>query len=285
MRTRLVALAVVLGFAAATGHAIAQQAGIDSDKIVKYYRKKKNVPPTVNITVKDMKDAPLAGAKQGTLEMGNPPQVRTEQFIASADGRYVIFGTVEDVTVDPAKAVMAKINLKDQPFVGPKDAKVTIVEYTDFQCPFCLKGYTTLEQNVMKDYAGKVKLYVKHFPLAFHPWAEPASIATECAKQQKEEAYWKLYHVYFEKQKEFTPQNVKEKTWEVLAPMGLDKAKFDDCYDNKKTQAEVKAEMAEGQSLGITGTPSFVINGRLLVGAQPYEQFKAVIDDELANTK
>lgn len=286
MRTRFLALAAVLGLAAAVGPVLAQQAGLDTDKIVKYYRKKKNVPPTVNIAVKDVKDAPLTGAKQGTLEMGTPPQVRTEQFIASADGKYVVFGTIEDVTVDPSKAVMAKIDLKDRPFIGPKDAKVTIVEYTDYQCPFCLRGYTTLEQNVLKDYKDKVKLYVKSFPLAFHPWAEPASIAQECALQQgKTDAYWKLYHTYFEKQKDFTPQNVKEKSWEILAPMGVDKAKWDDCYDNKKTQALVKAQMAEGQSLGITGTPSFVINGRLLVGAQPFEQFKAVIDDELANAK
>jgi protein-disulfide isomerase len=80
------------------------------------------------------------------------------------------------------------------------------------------------------------------------------------------------------------PTNVKDKAFE-FAGAGVDKAKYDDCFDNKKTQAGVKADQAEGASVGVTGTPSFVINGRLLVGAQPFEQFKAVIDDELASAK
>ena len=94
-----------------------------------------------------------------------------------------------------------------------------------------------------------------------------------------------MYHGFFANQKDVNPTNVKDKAWEFVSDQGLDKAKFDDCYDNKKTQPGVKADVAEGQSVGVTGTPSFVINGRLLVGAQPYEQFKAVIDDELASSK
>ena len=105
------------------------------------------------------------------------------------------------------------------------------------------------------------------------------------AKQQKVDAFWKMYHGFFANQKDVNPTNVKDKAWEFVSDQGLDKAKFDDCFDNKKTQAGVKADIAEGQSVGVTGTPSFVINGRLLVGAQPYEQFKAVIDDELASSK
>ena len=81
------------------------------------------------------------------------------------------------------------------------------------------------------------------------------------------------------------PTNVNEKAWTFVEGAGLDKAKFDECVNGKATQAAVKAEMAEGQSLGVTGTPSFVINGRLLVGAQPVDAFKAVIDDELASAK
>src|SRR5581483_3374044 len=98
-------------------------------------------------------------------------------FVASADERYVVFGTVEDVTTDPAKAVMEKINLKGEPFKGPADAKVTIVEYSDFQCPFCGRGYQTMENQVLKDYGDKVRFYCKNYPLPFHPWAEPAAVA------------------------------------------------------------------------------------------------------------
>jgi protein-disulfide isomerase len=281
MRARLTVVTVLLGIVA--GQALAQTP--DNDKIIKYYRKKNNVPPAQAVTVTDVKDSPIKGAKQGVLQVGTAPQVRQVPFTMSADGRYILFASADDITVDPSKAVMSKINIKDEPFRGNKDAKVTIVEYSDFQCPFCAKGYTTLEQQVMKDYGDKVKFVFKDYPLPFHPWAEPAAIAAECAKQQKVDAFWKMYHGFFDNQKDVNPTNVKDKAWEYVSDQGLDKAKFDDCYDNKKTEPGVKADVAEGQSVGVTGTPSFVINGRLLVGAQPYEQFKAVIDDELASSK
>ena len=88
---------------------------------------------------------------------------------------------------------MEKITLKGEPFKGGANAKVTIVEYSDFQCPFCTRGYATIENEVLKTYGDKVKFYYKHFPLAFHKWAEPGAIGAECAKDQKAEAYWKLY--------------------------------------------------------------------------------------------
>jgi len=260
-------------------------ASANTEALVRYYRKKANIPPGQQVSVGEVKDSAIPGLKEGTLQVGTPPQSRNVPFTMSADGRFVIFAAAEDVTVDPAKAVMAKIDLKGQPFRGPADAKVTIVEYSDFQCPFCARAYATVEDQVLKEYGDKVKFYFKHFPLGFHPWAEPASIAVECAARQNADAYWKLYDWYFKNQSQVNPQNVKEKAWSVLEPLGLDKAKFDACFDNKETQAEVKAEMAEGQSIGVSGTPSFVINGRLLVGAQPFEQFKAVIDDELASAK
>ena len=280
MRTRFTVVTVLLGIVA--GQALAQTP--DNDKIIKYYRKKNNVPPAQAVTVTDLKDSPIKGAKEGTLEVGTAPQVRKVPFTASPDGKYVIFAEVSDVTVDPSRAVMEKIKLDGAACKGPKDAKVTIVEYSDFQCPFCAKGYTTVEQQVLKEYGEKVKFCFKDFPLAFHPWAEPAAIAAECVREQKADAYWKVYDGFFQNQKDINPTNVKDKALE-FAGAGVDKAKFDDCVDNKKTQASVKADQAEGGSVGVTGTPSFVINGRLLVGAQPYEQFKAVIDDEMASAK
>src|SRR5690606_11316252 len=103
-------------------------------------------------------------------------------------------------------------------------------------------------------------------------------IAAECAKVQKPEAYWKLYEAYFNHQAEVNPQNVKEKAEEYLKDTGIDMAKWSTCYDNKETLPQVTAQHQEGQSLGVTGTPAFFINGRMLVGAQPFEQFKNVID-------
>lgn len=276
----------MLGLLVVPGLLLASGAGAsDQDTLVKYYRKKNNVPPSETVTVKDVKDSPIKGAKQGVLEVGTAPRVRQVPFTSSADFRYVVFAEVDDVTVDPSKAIMAKISLKDELCRGPKDAKVTIIEYSDFQCPFCSKGYTTLETEVLPAYKDKVRFCYKHLPLPFHPWAEPAAIAMECIKQQNADAAWNAYKGYFEKQKEVTPANVKEKALEFTANDKIDKTKFDKCYDGKETAAKVKADKDEAASLGLSGTPSFVINGRMVKGAQPAANFKAVIDDELASAK
>lgn len=257
-------------------------APMDNEKLAKYYRKKANVPAAQKITVTNVKESAIKKVKEGTLEIGEGQGAQKVPFIASEDGRYVVFGPLEDITVDPMKAVMSKINLTGYPSKGGKDAKVTIVEYSDFQCPFCSRAYTTMEQ-VLKDYGDKVQLYFKNYPLPFHPWAEPAAIAAECAKQQKPEAFWTLYKGLFEAQKDLNPTNVKEKVTAMLADSGIDMAKFNECYDGKKPLDVVNAQKAEGLALGIQGTPGFIINGQLVSGAQPYEQFKSVIDAALAD--
>jgi protein-disulfide isomerase len=253
-----------------------------SEQLIKYYRKKQNLPPSQTAKVDGLKDSTMIkGAKEGVLDLGN----QKIPFIASSDLRYVVFGAAEDVTIDPSKAVMDKISLKGEPAKGPANAKVTIVEYSDFQCPFCGKGYNTMEKEVLPQYKDKVRFYYKHYPLPFHPWAEAAAVAAECAKQQKPAAFWKLYSSFFENQSQMTKDNVKQKATEFLADQKIDMTKWNDCFDNKKSLPQVKAQMAEGSTVGVRGTPGFIINGRLVSGAQPAQNFKNVIDDELASTK
>lgn len=284
-------LAVLAGCGGSSQQAASNQKTGGSDNadhsqaVVSYYRKKANVPPSQKVTVVGLKDAAIGGVKEGNLQVGDGPSGQMVPFTQSADGRYAIFAPVEDVTADPGKAVMQKIDLKGQPSKGPADAKVTIVEYSDFQCPFCSRGYNTMEKQVLAQYGDKVKFYYKHYPLPFHPWAEVGAVAAECAKQQKPEAFWKVYSGLFEHQGEITPDNVKAKATEYLADSGVDMNAWNDCFDNKKSLPAVKAQMAEGSSVGVRGTPGFIINGRLVSGAQPFESFKNIIDDELASAK
>ena len=253
-----------------------------SEQLIKYYRKKQNLPPTTTVKVDGVKDSTqIKGAKEGVLDLGN----QKVPFIASSDLRYVVFAPAEDVTVDPSKAVMDKISLKGEPAKGPANAKVTIVEYSDFQCPFCSKGYNTMEKEVLPQYKDKVRFYYKHYPLPFHPWAEAGAVAAECAKEQKPDAFWKLYSSFFENQSQITKDNVKQKATEYLGDQKIDMAKWNDCVDNNKSLPQVKAQMAEGGTVGVRGTPGFIINGRLVSGAQPAQNFKNIIDDELASSK
>jgi protein-disulfide isomerase len=275
----------VVGVTLSAGLALA--AGDGTEQLINYYRKKSNppLPPAQKVAVTGLKDSAIKGAKEGTLEIGEGAAAQKVTFIASPDLKYAVFGAVEDVTLDPSKAVMQKIDLKGQPHKGPDNAKVTIVEYSDFQCPFCSKGYNTMEKEVLTAYGDKVKFYYKHYPLPFHPWAKKGAVAAECAKEQKPDAFWKLYSSLFENQAQITADNVKEKSTGFLEGTGVDMAKWNDCFDNQKTASKVDAQMQEGSAVGVRGTPGFIINGRLVSGAQPFQNFKAVIDDELASSK
>lgn len=272
-------LVLAIGLLAFAGAAHAD----DTDALVKYFRKKNNLPGTATVSVVSVKDsASIKGVKEGVIEVGGQQRIT---FVASPDLRYVVFGEVNDITIDPAKALMAKIDLKGEPFKGGKDAKIVIVEYSDFQCPFCFKGYKTIEEDVIKVYGDKVKFYYKHLPLPFHQWAEPGAIAYECMKDQSPAAGWLVYKGFFENQKDITVENVKAKAIEYAGGAKIDQAKFDSCFADKKTLPKVARDKAEASGLGISGTPSFVINGRQIKGAQGAEKFKALIDEELASAK
>lgn len=260
-------------------------------KVVEYYRRKSNLPPEVNADLTKVEASSLPGLQKGTISLSAGGRTQDVDVLLSPDGQYVIFsgvdrqgmsvGTLEDVNSDPFAAVMKQIKIEGNPTKGPKDAKVTIVEYSDFQCPYCARAHATLKDQVLKEYGDKVRVVYKNFPLSFHKWAESAAIAGECAFDQDEAAFWVLYNYFFENQQQITPENVEEKASEALKTTSVKMDQWKDCFENQKTADRVRADMAEGQSVGVTGTPAFMINGRFLSGAQPFPKFKAIIDDEL----
>jgi protein-disulfide isomerase len=252
-------------------------------RVEQYFRKVANLPASVTLKVVDVAPANVPGFLTANLEASNGTNTQRVPLLISRDGRYFTQGRLVDLTADPYQAIMAKINLNGEPMRGNANAKVTIVEYSDFECPFCGRAYTTLETQVMKQYGDKVRLVFKNFPLSnIHPWADSAALASACARRQSAEGFWKLYDYFFQNQQTITQDNVKEKAEGVIKSSGLDVAAFDTCFDNKAAADVVKADQAEGEALGVRSTPTFYINGRKLEGAQPYEKFKAVIDEALA---
>ncbi|MFN8628060.1 MAG: thioredoxin domain-containing protein [Candidatus Binatia bacterium] len=253
------------------------------ERIQGYFKKVANVPANVTLKVIDLTPAELPGMLKANLEATSGANTQKVPLLVSRDGRYFVQGQLVDLTVDPFKAVMEKINLKDQPMRGNPEAKVTIVEYSDFQCPFCSRAYTTVENQVMKEYGDRVRLVYKNFPLSnIHPWAESAALATACARKQNPAGFWKLYDFFFQNQQALTVENIKEKADGVIKEAGLDVTAFDTCFDNKAALDLVKADEEEANALGVRSTPTFFINGRKLDGALPYENFKTAIDQALA---
>ena len=252
------------------------------ERIQSYFKKVANVPANVTLKVVDLTAAELPGTLKANLEATSGTNTQKVPLLVSRDGRYFIQGQLIDLTVDPFKAAMEKINLKDQPVRGNPDATVTIVEYSDFQCPFCSRAYTTLESQVLKEYGDRVRLVYKNFPLSnIHPWAESAALATACARKQSPAGFWKLYDFFFQNQQALTPENLKEKASGVIKDAGLDVGAFETCFDSKAALDLVKADEVEANALGVRSTPTFFINGRKLDGALPYENFKTAIDQAL----
>ena len=160
------------------------------------------------------------------------------------------------------------------PVLGPADAPITIVEWSDYQCPFCKRAHPTIEQ-VMSEYKGKVRFIYLDYPLPFHPMAMPASQAAHCAEDQGK--FWEYHKNLFESPGDLSKADLTKRATDV----GLDAAAFEACAASSKHDGLIKTNYDDGAALGVTGTPAFFINGRMLVGAQPIEQFRDIINDEL----
>lgn len=259
----------------------AERAQIDQ-RVQAYFRKAANLPANLTIKVIDVAPSQVAGLFDAKLEVSNGTNTETIPFAVSRDAHYIIQGQVTDLTLDPYQAAMQKIALKDAPIRGNPNATVTIVEYSDFQCPFCGRAYKTVEDQVLKEYGDKVRLVYKNFPLSsIHPWADAGALAAACARQQSPEDFWKMYDFLFQHQDEVTPDNLKEKAQGAAHDAGLDADKFNSCFDSKAAAGAVKADQEEATALGVRSTPTFFVNGRKVEGAVPYETFKDAIDQAL----
>ncbi|MFO0597511.1 MAG: thioredoxin domain-containing protein [Myxococcaceae bacterium] len=178
---------------------------------------------------------------------------------------------------EPAK-IVTDLKVDGAPVKGPKNAPVTIVEFSDFQCPFCSRVVPTLH-DLEKQYEGKVKVIFKHQPLPFHNNARAAAAASMAANEQGK--FWEMHDKLFANQQALDRPNLER----FASELGLDMGKFKAALDSNKFDAYITADSNEGMRVGANGTPTFFINGRQVVGAQPIEAFKAVIDDELKKKK
>ena len=162
----------------------------------------------------------------------------------------------------------------DAPVRGNPAAPVTVVEFSDFQCPFCVRARPTVVR-VREAYGDKVRWVFRHFPLAFHEQAEKAGEAAACAGDQGK--FWEMHDRLWTTNSKLQVPDLKADA----AALGLDTASFDRCLDSGRHAGLVEKDMEAGSSYGVSGTPAFFVNGRPLVGAQPFEEFQKVIDDEL----
>lgn len=258
----------------------------DKPTLETYVRRLLLVDPRVQITVDDPKPAPIPGLKEVDVHMSFQGRSQDEIFYASSDGKQVLYGKVFDIAASPFKADLDKIHTDLSPSLGAPGAPLTIVLYSDFQCPACKEEAKTIRENVAKDYPTQVRVYFKDFPLEqIHPWAKSGAIAGRCMYRQTPAAFWDYYDWAYEHQADITPENLKDKVLEFAKTKNLDTLQLGRCMDTKATEAEVAKSQAEGAALKIDQTPTLFINGRRIPGSIPWQNLKQLIDAELEFAK
>lgn len=163
---------------------------------------------------------------------------------------------------------------------GPEDAKVTIVEFSEYQCPYCQKYVEAAYQDIMTNYGDQVRYIFRDYPLPFHSNAQIAAEAARCAGDQGQ--YWDFHDLLFANQADWSAlEDSQEALIGYAGQLGLNQLDFTNCLQEGKFTQQIKDDMALGQKVGVSGTPSFFVNGQMLVGAQPYSAFEALIKQEL----
>jgi protein-disulfide isomerase len=175
-------------------------------------------------------------------------------------------------------ALDVKVEVGSAPVTTTKDTKVTIIEFSDFQCPFCARGAEVV-QELKKAYGSKVKIAFRHFPLPMHKEARPASEASMCVNEQSTDKFWKFHDILFKNQQSLDNESLAKYAKEA----GADVAKFKACFESKKYAKQVQEDMEYGEKIGVRSTPTFFVNGQIVNGAVPKEQFDELISEAMAS--
>lgn len=207
--------------------------------------------------------------------------IKSELADGGSGAKVVAKAPTQQANPEPAQAAgpVDVVVTSDDHVRGGENAKVTIVEYSDFECPFCEAAYPTIKQ-VMDTYGDDVRIVYRHFPLSFHAQAQKSAEASECAADQGK--FWEYHDMVFENQALISGGVTQFKKW--AADLRLNTTRFNSCLDSGEKADEVTDDMNSGVALGVSGTPGFFINGISVVGAQPFSSFKQIIDQELANS-
>jgi len=190
-----------------------------------------------------------------------------------------VFEAIDAYIADKSKV---EVSVDDDAMKGDKNAPVTIIEFTDYQCPYCAKYVTETYPKIIENYVetGKVRYVLRDFPLGGHPEAAGAANAAECLREQGgDDMYWEYHDILFANQTDLSPEKLKE----YAADFDVDQDQFASCVDEEKYKDEVAADFQAGVESGVRGTPAFFVNGLPLSGAQPYENFEKAIEQALSD--
>jgi protein-disulfide isomerase len=239
--------------------------------------------PDIEVHISEPQDTPVAGLQVCEVKVKVEGNEETGKFYVSKDGKYLFRGEMSDLTKDPLAETRALMNTKNAPSIGDSKATVTVVEYSDFECPVCRNLHDAM-RGLLPNYP-QVRLVFMDYPLEqIHPWARTAALAGRCAYSQSPQAFWKMYDLIYDSQDLISAGNAYEKVTEYAAQAGLNVETFKSCMAGPEAAAAVDASLANGRELEIGSTPTIFVNGRRIVGADAHS-IEQYIKYELAQQK
>lgn len=239
--------------------------------------------PEIQITVGTPKEIGTSGVLETSVEVKTPESTENVKMFLTKDGRYLLRGEISDLTTDPLAEIRSKIITAKAPVLGDPNAPVTLVEYSDFQCPVC-RGLHDALRGMLPNYP-QVKVVFKDYPLeTLHPWARTAALAGRCAYQQNPKSFWKLYDLIYDNQDIISASNAYDKFLDYAGQAGLDQSTFKSCLSSPEAAQAVDASIANGNQLDVHSTPTVFVNGRRIEGSNPHA-IQQYIDYELAQQK
>ncbi|HZD32207.1 MAG TPA: thioredoxin domain-containing protein [Candidatus Angelobacter sp.] len=258
-------------------------------KIQRQVQAQYDLPPSVAVEVGPRRPSDFPTYDQVTITLrGESGHEQKVDFLLSQDGKTLAKVTRIDLTKDLYTERMSKIDISGRPVRGNPNAKVTLVNYDDLQCPFCSRMHTTLMQEILPVYGDRIKIVYKDFPLSMHPWAEHSANDANCLATENGAAFWEYADYVHANQKAISGGQDLQKSKAELDRIALDLGKKNGADMTRlqaclKTQPDkvLKASMAEGESLGLNATPTMFINGQKLEGAVDPDEVRAMLNAQL----
>ncbi|HYW47083.1 MAG TPA: DsbA family protein [Bryobacteraceae bacterium] len=287
-RPLFVALAAALLFAAVgPSQNPPKKSALDKAAFEAYVRHLFVIDSRVAVQVADPKPSTeLTGFLDVAVTVTAGNQTQSLKFLVSKDGQKILQANIFDINNNPFKKELDKLKTEFEPSLGTPGAPVVLVDFSDFECPYCKEEGAMLRQNLLTAYPKQVRLYFKTFPLEqIHPWAKAGAIASRCVYRQQAADFWTFHDWIFAHQNDITAENLKNQVLEwAKSQKDIDALQLTQCMDTKATEAEVQKDLDEGKALEVGGTPTLFVNGRRL-GTVDWPTLRSIIDYEIEYQK
>jgi protein-disulfide isomerase len=258
----------------------ATKSGTVETRVEQYLRNLYAWGPTFDVKVGPAKPSPISDLLEVPVTVSIGGQSDTAVVYVSKIGSFLLRGELTDMSVDPFADTRSKLHVGTSPAKGPQDAKITLIEFADFECPSCRQLDLVLREFLPQH--PEIRLVFKHYPLTdIHPWAMTAAIASQCAFQQNPDAFWKMHDAIFDAQDVISPSNVWDKMLDLITQQGLSTETYRICMADPETTNQIKTTINEGHALKITATPTTFVNSRRVIGPdKPMIEQYAIFDPQ-----